>query len=66
MWIAVLIGVVVVVVVLAWGLWFDRKRGTRRIADRRDAAMTDTDIQAQAESTVRRDSNGPGGFGSGI
>ena len=63
MWIAVLTGVVVVV--LAWGFWFDRKRGTRGIADRR-AAMTDTDIQAQAESTVRRDSNGPGGFGSGI
>jgi hypothetical protein len=64
MWIAVLTGVVVVV--LAWGLWFDRKRGTRGIADRRDAAMTDTDIQAQAESMVRRDSNGPDGFGSGI
>ena len=64
MWIAMLIGVVVVL--LAWGLWFDRKRGTRGIAERRNATMTATDIQAQAESMVRRDSNGPDGFGSGV
>lgn len=64
MWIAVLVGVVVLL--LAWGLWFDRKRGTRGIADRRHGAMTDTDTQAQAESMVRRDSNGPEGFGSGV
>jgi len=64
MWIAVLSGIVIVL--LAWGLWFDRRRGTRGIADRRDAAPTDTDIQAQAESMVRRDSNGPDGCGSGV
>ena len=64
MLIAVLVGVVVLL--LAWGLWFDRKRGTKGIADRRHGAMTDTDTQAQAESMVRRDSNSPEGFGSGI
>ena len=64
MWIAVLVGVVVLL--LAWALRFDRKRGTRGIADRRHGAMTDTDTQAQAEAMVRRDSNGPDGFGSGV
>ena len=62
-----------VALLLAWGLWFDRRRRTSGIADRRDRAMTEADAQSQAEVVARRTMsgggvNGPGGFGgsSGI
>lgn len=62
-----------VVLLLAWGLWFDRKHRTTGIANRRDRAMTEADAQSQAEVIARRTMGGggvtgPGGLGgsSGI